>query len=289
MKREVLPNMLGIRRKQTIAFCAWLILFLVGCGVSLPSKKSNEDSPTSSASDHPAQADPEKSDDPAEEKKDEPIVDPVEDVKQRTACSTTWTKPAANLKIEDVIALINTLPRPVTIPCVLDVLPRPFAVNATTSDLSVQPGEGVGNPRVFVKIDFLLISFTMAANEPPTLEFSQLLNDDESVKGEILFPVDNMLLSDAAFAGVVRPGNIGTRCAACHFSERLASPPFPANAFVSRALRPFERQSVSFEILIDMVKNCAAMATPRCDLLNALFRGAEPTPYVFPVTMGTLF
>lgn len=282
---------------QSINKCIFLlqiICLLTSCGIAHNQQSDqNEEAPTNIQTEANGSKETESAKEVVpttdEEKPSDPPQDIEETPKARAVCSTKWQRPLSNLKMEDVVALINTLPKPVTIPCVLDVLPRPFAINATTSDLSVQPADGIGNPRIFIAINFLIITFTMAADEPPALEFSQLLSDDESVKGEITFPVTQDLMASAPYTQVVREGNIGTRCAACHFNERPATSSFPANAFISKALRPFARQDVSFDLLKEMSANCATIVSDRCDILQSLFRGAEPTRYNFPSAMPTLF
>jgi hypothetical protein len=209
--------------------------------------------------------------------------------KPRQPCKTTWQRPVQNLKREDIVALINTLPKPVSIPCVLDTLPRPFGFNATDSDLSVQPGKGMESPRIFVVIDFLIITFTLDPDIAPALEFSQLLADDRSVKGEIAFPVTTDLAPAAPYLKIVREGNVGTRCAGCHFGEQPAGSGYPENVFSSRALRPFDRQDVSLEVVKALKNACSGQINDRCDMLNAIFNGVDPMPYAFPKAMPTLF
>lgn len=271
-----------------------------GCGDAEPSKQSGDDFPTGdSSAGMPEKSAAQTASDQAAEKsssKDEDSSaptggpeNPAATPKTRTACTTTWKRPVQNLKMEDIVGLINTLPKPVTIPCVLDTLPRPFALNATDSDLSVQPGKGMESPRIFIVIDFLIITFTLSEDVEPALEFSQLLSDDRSVKGEIAFPVSQDLLPEAPYLQVVRAGNVGTRCAGCHFGEQPAGSAFPENVFSSRALRPFDRQNVSLEILKALKNNCAGSHSERCDMLNAIYNGDPPTEYKFPAAMPTLF
>lgn len=207
----------------------------------------------------------------------------------RTACTTTWTKPARNLKIEDIVELINTLPKPVSIACVLDTLPRPLSINATSSNLSVQPADGLTSPRIFISIDFLILTFTLSDSVVPAIEFSQIIADDRSVKGELEFPIKEDIALNEPYLQIARTGASGTRCAGCHFNEQRAPSSFPDEAYASRALRPFERQDVGLDILRTLKHSCAGKISDRCDILNALFEGETPKQYVFPKSMPTLF
>ena len=60
--------------------------------------------------------------------------------------------------IESVIDLTNTLPFPVSVPCLLASLPRPLPLVATNSINSAQPAEGNRSPRVFLLLEHLAIS-----------------------------------------------------------------------------------------------------------------------------------
>ncbi len=198
---------------------------------------------------------------------------------------------ASNLRssIESVINLINALPRPVTIPCVIDVLPRPLKVNATSSALSVQPAEGLQNPRIFIELNSVILTFALTGEGSTTIEFSHILSDTMSIKGEIAFPVKDTLPITAAYDEIKRTTGTGTRCSGCHFSEAAAGGTFPDVAFVSKALRPFDKNDVSIDILQQLKDHCGNTRSERCDMLDALFRGGVPRRYSFPSAMPTLF
>ena len=86
--------------------------------------------------------------------------------------------------INDVILLLNSMPKPVTMPCYLQVLKRPLRANATASILSVQPAADENNPRIFLFSGPSLIqSFVPMESSSKAIEFSFLLDDVTSIKG----------------------------------------------------------------------------------------------------------
>jgi hypothetical protein len=172
----------------------------------------------------------------------------------------------------------------------VDVLPRPLKLSITDSNLSVQPAEGGENPRIFISIDPMIMTFAMTGDGSKTVEFSELLGSDRSVKAEIGFPVTDSLAESAPFDRIKLDKGNGSKCVGCHFNELSSGSSYPATAYTSKALRPFSHQLISVETLKGLADLCGEKDDLRCQLLNAIFRG-EPAPgtFEFPEDMPTLF
>jgi len=189
-----------------------------------------------------------------------------------------------------IVELINALPKPLTIPCLIDVLPKPINLTATDSELSVQPAVGVENPRVFIESDWFIFTFALAGKGIETVEFSEIVNFDSSIKGEIAFPVTEELEKTAAMDEVARKIDDGTRCASCHFNEAELEVVDGYKIFESKALRPFNRQIIPLEDLKSLQETCGDVESLRCQILDSLFLGEDsPNEYLFPENMPTLF
>ncbi len=191
--------------------------------------------------------------------------------------------------MESMTALFNAMPKPIDIPCVLDVLPRPLKINATSSDLSVQPAQGESSPRVFLKLENLILTFALSGDGAQMIEFSLLLSDLRSVKGELAFPLTEKLGVTTIYDHILKAEGGGTRCVGCHFDETPAGGKFPATAFSSKALRPFTRQDVSLDILKQLKGLCTDTTDLKCRLLESIYRGQDPQSFDFPEAMPTLF
>jgi hypothetical protein len=188
--------------------------------------------------------------------------------------------------IPDVISHINKLPLPLTIPCLIDSLPKPLRINATNSALSVQPAAGSYNPRIFIFVDNIILTFVPVGKGSETVEFSELRSDTSSVKGEISFPVTEILAEDSAYKQIMRKdGYDGTTCVGCHMGEDKVSD----QVFETRALKPFVRQDVPLPYLEELKNTCVTVGRLRCDIFDALFKGKAPLPIDFPDDMPTLF
>ncbi|MFK7827415.1 MAG: hypothetical protein AB8G05_24940 [Oligoflexales bacterium] len=190
--------------------------------------------------------------------------------------------------IEEAVTLINSLPMPVSIVCLLQALKKPFRLVATRSSLSAQPANGEETPRFFLFYDQLIISVVPGGDGKDLVEFSYLLSNRESIKGELEFPVSSQLdLKEPYTTSLNRKGD-GSRCAVCHVNERPASEDFPENAFISKAIKPMNTQ-ISRQFTLDKILlDCQSAKTERCDMINALLEA----PYEvtdFPESMPSFF
>ena len=120
--------------------------------------------------------------------------------------------------IDEAIAIINTLPRPVSIARFIASLPRPLNLVATSSSLSAQPAHGRRSPRIFLMTSQLVISIVPAGPGVDLLEFGEWVEGTRTLKAEIEFPVTELLPPDAGYTRV-RRGEMLTSCGLCHRGE----------------------------------------------------------------------
>lgn len=171
--------------------------------------------------------------------------------------------------IDQATDLINALPKPLSIPCLIENLPRPLKVFAVNSTFSAQPSSGLDNPRIFIINGNLVLSVTPAGIGRDHIEYGQFINTSESVKAELSFPITSIIPKTQPY-DEVKSGGV-TSCRTCHGSERSING-FGGDAFVSRVVRPdpFNRQSVNR--MRNVALSCNSIADPvRCEILNSIF------------------
>lgn len=173
--------------------------------------------------------------------------------------------------ISEVVTLINALPMPVTLTCVLEALDRPLTVAAATSPFSAQPTEDVESPRLFVLSGELVMSLVTIGEAAHSLEFGEYVEPGRTLKGEIVFPVETALAQDAPYAGALL-GSF-TRCGTCHGDERFAGMVGDVPSYTSSALAPEPHRVVPVGFVEQHARDCQDEDDPseRCALLGAVF------------------
>lgn len=189
--------------------------------------------------------------------------------------------------IVEVVELINSLPMPVTIPCLLQSLDRPIALVATSSVISAQPANGQDNPRLFLLGDGISLSVVPSGDSSHLLELGELVSNTRSVKGELAFPVTEPLPLTAPFEHIERVSG-GTVCYVCHSSETAAESYPVEGAFESTAYRPVPRLEINFDYVEYQYTVCDFAAEPdRCAFFAALFDQGQVSRGEFPQDMPT--
>jgi hypothetical protein len=175
--------------------------------------------------------------------------------------------------------------------CVLELLPKPLSLSATTSTISVQPALGLASPRFFVFIDNLILAIVPNEESEVLLEMSELLNSNQiSLKAEFVFPLaDNQQLTDP-FASILNNNSNGTVCAGCHGTEQLV-PEVGPSAYSSAALKPFQGDILDRFQIDAISRSCeSGSSTQRCRIIRALFGSDHVfTPQTWPNDTPTIF
>lgn len=179
--------------------------------------------------------------------------------------------------IEDLVALVNALPKPTSLSCVLESLERPLAVYASTSTAGAQPASGPENPRIFLFRGELVMSVVLEGETAATLELAQAIGERRSIKAELVFPVDEALPPSAPYDQVAL--GAGTSCGLCHSAEtRVGSIEF-ADAWASDAFQDDPEQALPLSFLRQLAIDCDHEVEPgRCEMLDAIFGHGEVVP-----------
>ena len=174
------------------------------------------------------------------------------------------------------------MPKPIELPCFVQHLAGPLAVDATMSSLSLQPAMGRRSPRLFILLDPLIASIVPQGVGRDLLEMSERRGETRSLKAEIVFPVTTELEHAAPFEHVLFGRDV-TSCAFCHGSEAPAADISFTTAFESEAFRPLPSNRVGIDELRAELAACDASAEPyRCSLLSALFEREAVTARELP-------
>lgn len=233
---------------------------------------------------------------------------PVENPKPvvHTTCNTP-----PNMELTDMQSLvkwINALPKPTTVPCFVESLPRPLYINLSTSQFSAQPSTSERDPRVFIFYGDLTLSVVTDHDAENTtddgtdfnlLEISVLttdvtnLADDEdimSIKGELVFPVKEDLKPEAPHERVVLSFTESTSgCGLCHsrvgkLEETVGESKTPI--FQSVALKPFSSLGFELEALRGEYAKCdSATESFRCLMMSSLLDYGDVYEQDFPERM----
>ncbi len=172
--------------------------------------------------------------------------------------------------IEDVVTLVNALPKPLELPCVLESLDRPLSLYASMSVAGAQPAMGPQSPRIFLFFGDLVMSVVPEGEARRTLELSYAIGDRRSIKAELVFPIDQMLEPSAPY-DAVELGS-GTSCGLCHGGEsRVTSIDF-ASAWASDMFQDDPDQRLSRSFVRQSALDCDHEAEPeRCEMFDAIF------------------
>ena len=189
--------------------------------------------------------------------------------------------------IDEVVALIDALPAPVTLPCFLESLDRPLYVEATISRLSAQPAYGARSPRIFVFVGDLVLSVVPEGSGASLLEMGELTDTAMSRKAELELPIATPVGASVPYDRVVY--ETGTVCGGCHYREvRDESVDF-ARAYVSTALRPYDLDLVAIDRVRAEWLACRPDQEPdRCAMLEAIFGHGPVVHQRFPDAFPTL-
>ena len=177
--------------------------------------------------------------------------------------------------IEDTVALINSFPMPVSLPCLLQSLDRPLSLSATNSSFSAQPAYGPNNPRIFVLVGDLELSVVPKGDSRELLEFGLKRTEGRSLKGELHFPVESELDPDDPYTRVLQDDE-STACAFCHFNETLDKTIPGGNAYISEIIDIDKYERVELDYLRWSFDVCRPDVEPdRCAMFDAIFAHGE--------------
>jgi len=205
-----------------------------------------------------------------------------------SACAVPVAVAMTPRSIADVVAMLNGMPKPVTLACFIESLAPPLALYATQSVLSAQPANGKRSPRTFLFMDPLIMSVVPDGVGSALLELGERRSETHSLKAELEFPITSQLTPASPFTSLRYDDKLST-CEFCHAASSPAPDLDLPYALISQAIRPLPRERVAIEQIRIEANACDPAGEPeRCAILRALF-GAEPQPseVEFPPTYRT--
>lgn len=200
-----------------------------------------------------------------------------------TICPQAATGLRNPRSIDEVTTLINALPKPLTLECLLQNLSAPLSVMAVDSIASAQPSAGSESPRLFIMKNPLILSVVPAGPGRNLLEMSQLYVTGVTVKAELTFPIAANIPTSAPYDEIRSSGTLsGTSCRVCHSNEYQATG-FAGPAFASDVLRPSFGKEVYVSTMRAFAGACSYASDPyRCAILRAVFVKGAAEQGFFP-------
>ncbi|MFW7377197.1 MAG: hypothetical protein ACOH5I_00125 [Oligoflexus sp.] len=197
------------------------------------------------------------------------------------ACSgETGLKPKT---IFEFVDMVNGLPKPLTLPCLVNALAKPLKLIATDSRMSVQPAQGRDRPRIFFLHEGLILSVVPGE---PELELGEIYQESLSIKAELKFPLTAEIGLDAPFLTVGAMSNGGKRCGTyCHKTVIELEPVGEAMVYASQIIRPNPLTELPLEELRQHAAQCRD--DEACLLYQAIFSSGMPLPFAFDPSLPT--
>ena len=205
---------------------------------------------------------------------------------QTRRCAPGPNATGAPRTIAQVVDLVNSLPKPVTVACFVESLDRPLKVFASNSVASLQLSTGPEDPRWFIFSLPLIISVTSDGPGADLLEIGELQpGNRRTLLGELRLPIQTEITRALPFERI-RSGE-GTTCGFfCHQNEARDSRIQFAEAFVSKAIRAAPDSEVTLDFLRGVVSRCTSpTASLRCELLHTVLVAGRAQREDFPAGM----
>ena len=205
-------------------------------------------------------------------------------------CAPGPNATGAPRSIEQVVDLINSLPKPVTVACFVESLDPPLKVFASNSVASLQLSTGPEDPRWFIFSLPLIISITSDGPGAELLEMGVLQPDNRrALLGELRMPIQTEIKHALPFDRISK--GEGTTCGFfCHQNEERDPRIHFAEAFVSKSIRAAASSEVTLDFLHGVLSRCKSpTASVRCELLHALLVTGRAQREDFPADMPVGF
>jgi len=184
--------------------------------------------------------------------------------------------------IQQFIDFVNELPKPVTVNCVLEAIERPLTIAATSNRFSAQGATGSTSPRIFVEKGKLIMTFVPGGPERFNIELAETTTSDQSIKGDLKFPINDSLLEYSAFISIYGGGE--PACAnLCHTSfKKLQTYDDGSVKYSSNRIFPKENSIVPLIDLELFRQDCDSVGSDICNFYRSLFDHGDVDKFVFP-------
>lgn len=195
--------------------------------------------------------------------------------------------------VQSVVDWLNAMPKPVTLPCFIESLPRPLKIQSALSEFSAQPSLGQRSPRIFFFFDRLILTVVVdqkfAEYPYPLLEMSYMVDERELIttKAELKFPITNTLAPAAPYTGLSFNDRI-SQCSFCHPKESILDYLDDVPIYQSSILKPTTPMAIS-QLYVES-DHCIVEEEPhRCAMLSSIVDHGALQPYSFPARAPTIF
>ena len=205
-------------------------------------------------------------------------------------CAPGPNATGAPRNIEQVVDLINSLPKPVSVACFIESLDAPLKVFASNSVASLQRSNGPDDPRWFIFSLPLIMSVTSDGPGANLLEMGVLQpGNRRALLGELRMPVQAEIKHALPYERILE--DVGTSCGFfCHQNEERDPRIHFAQAFLSKSIRASPDSEVTLDSVRGVLSRCKSpSASPRCELLNALLVTGRAQREDFPADMPVGF
>ena len=160
----------------------------------------------------------------------------------------------------------------------LENLPRPLEVYLTSSKFSAQPAVSEESPRIFIIEEPLFLAFVPEGVAEGLLEIGWRTSPDRAIRTEIVFPTRAAVTAELVNDHIALTDR-NSFCGNCHFGEAPAYDAFLGDrALESDVNPPNPDYEVELDGLRERAQACDPGASPRCELLDALFGHGEVRP-----------
>ena len=205
-------------------------------------------------------------------------------------CAPGPNATGAPRSIEQVVDLINSLPKPVTVACFVESLDAPLKVFASNSVASLQRSTGPEDPRWFIFSLPLIMSVTSDGPGANLLEMGVLQpGNRRALLGELRMPIQAEINYALPYNRILE--DVGTSCRFfCHQNEERDPRIHFAQAFLSKSIRASPDSEVKIDAVRSVLSRCKSpSASPRCELLHALLVTGRAQREDFPANMPVGF
>jgi hypothetical protein len=190
-------------------------------------------------------------------------------------CATPQGFERAPQTIAEVVGVLNALPKPTSLACFVESLPRPLEVYLTSSAFSAQPAVSDQSPRIFIIKEPLFLAFVPEGVAEGLLEIGWRTSPDRAIRTEIVFPAREPVTAEILSDHIALTEQ-NSFCGNCHFGEAPAHDAFLGDrALESDVNEPNPAYEVDLEWLRERALACEPSTSPRCELLEALFGHGE--------------
>ena len=210
-------------------------------------------------------------------------------------CAPGPNASGAPRNIEQVVDLLNSLPKPVSVACFVESLDAPLKVFASKSVASLQLSTGPEDPRWFIFSLPLIISVTSDGPGADLLEMGVLQpGNRRTLLGELRMPITTEIKHALPYERISQ--DVGTTCGFfCHQNEQRDPSIRFAEAFVSKSIRASADSEVTLDFLRGTLSRCKSPSgmtagnSARCELLHALLVTGRGQREDFPADMPVGF